>query len=1030
MCTLRTININLRLLTAVLAIATCHSGAAIDDNLRQTFLNPPMTCRPQTYWFWPGSAVTENEITWELQQMYDHGLGGVLINSAFSPIYEKGSLPFLSDEYLAMLRHAVLTAKQLDMKVTLNLSGGWVLGGFWVPPQERSQSLVPAALDFTGPRTFSGELPKFAKASDHRGEITVADIPDIDKLVAVVAGRVVDGKIEVASLVDLTLHVKGSMLHWLVPVGDWRLMAFWLKYTGQRTVAPDYGQDHWSVDHFSRTAMKHYCEFIGGKFYQAVGDEFGKTVEALHCDSFEMASLPNGIYWSDSLMPEFRLYKGYDLARYLPALWWPVSDISPKIRYDVNDFLNHAGLGIFFKSLLDWCHRHNIQASIEPYGFSTDILQGAGRADLPIMEVTPGEKDAVPWFDTRIGPRRYVASGADLYGRNIVGVEAYTYIHWELFRTTLEELKIASDGFLCAGANKFYNMLYTYTPEREAAPSRTLPWEAVINHTNIWWKYYRLLADYIARCCFLLRLGTPVKDIAVYSPLANQWTLDVQNARKWTRDFYWGELGKLMAANGYDFDLVNDEVLQQHAQLADGNICIGTMTYKILILPNIQAMPLETLESIQQYAKQGGVVIALERVPDSSTGFADYANKDRKVRTLTGGMFAEPVGDDGTGSKTYGNGHTHYIKRVINRQDVLDWRSGALDPFLNTLREYVIPDMSIAFASAGFRENNGLSFAHRKSADSDLYFVSNIQDRSSSIPVTFRVQGKLPWHWNPYTGSITRLWQYQAKANGIEVPLNLAPYESMVLVFEPGEDSIHVEQSTLQRIEDIKGDIVLALAGENGMQQLVAEKQRRVYTVPVAIRNVPPPFRIGGQWTMILEGSKFARVERPLTHLVSWTSDPRTKHFSGTGRYETSFTLPSEYLSPDLLLELDLGTVGNIAEVEVNGKWVGTCWMRNQSLDIGRIVVAGSNRLVVWVTNTLINRASGLTEPVPVPEELVAHYGRGTTPYTAGFRGPVAFEPLPASGLLGPVRIMVSKRIGIPFRERATFNADKPAPKR
>jgi hypothetical protein len=167
---------------------------------------------------------------------------------------------------------------------------------------------------------------------------------------------------------------------------------------------------------------------------------------------------------------------------------------------------------------------------------------------------------------------------------------------------------------------------------------------------------------------------------------------------------------------------------------------------------------------------------------------------------------------------------------------------------------------------------------------------------------------------------------------------------------------------------------------------------------------------------MILEGSDFAKVESTLTHLVSWTSNPGTKHFSGTGRYETSFTLPSEYLSPDLLLELDLGRVGNIAEVEVNGKRVGTCWMRNQRLDITRTVSDGSNRLVVWVTNTLINRASGLTQPVPVPEDLVAHYGRGTTPYTASSRGPVGFEPLPASGLLGPVRIIVSKKMNIPLR--------------
>lgn len=166
------------------------------------------------------------------------------------------------------------------------------------------------------------------------------------------------------------------------------------------------------------------------------------------------------------------------------TITWPVGDISPKITYDVNGFLNHAGMEIFVNSFLTWCRDHHVQGSMEPYGFTTDILEGAGAVDLPFMEVTPGEKDAVPWFDARTGPKKYVASGADLCGRNVIGVEAYAFIHWEIYRATLEELKIASDGFFCAGANQFYNHLYCYTPVREAAPSRVPRISGIIKQPN------------------------------------------------------------------------------------------------------------------------------------------------------------------------------------------------------------------------------------------------------------------------------------------------------------------------------------------------------------------------------------------------------------------------------------------------------------------------------------------------------------------------------------------------------------------
>ena len=913
-------------------------AAPFDEGLLQGFLHPPRDCRPYTYWFWPASAVTEEEIAWELQQMHDQGMGGVLINSAFGPIYEKGSLPFLSEDHLRMIRYAVLTAKKLGMKVILNFSGGWVFGGFWLPPAQRSQSLVPASLEVKGPAHFSAALPKFVKAADHRGELSVADIPDGEKLVAVVAGESKDGKMISSTLVDLTSQVVNDSLSWAVPEGLWRLTVFWLKHTGQKTVPPDYGQVHWCVDHFSRSAMKNYCEFIGGKYDQAVGDEFGKTVTALHCDSFEMANLPDGFYWSDSLLTEFHAYKGYNLTRYLPALWWPIDDLSANIRYDVNDFLHHAGLKIFFHTFLEWCHSHGLQASMEPYGFTTDILEGAGMADLPFMEVTPGEKDAVPWFDTRIGPKRYVASGADLYGRNIIGVEAYTYLHWEIYRATLEELKIASDGFLCAGANLFFNHLYGYTPERQAAPSRTLPWAAVINHTNLWWKDYHHLADYIARCCFLLRQGRPQKDMAVYSPLANQWTLEVKNSRKWTREFDWGVLGELIFANGYQFDLINDEVLQNRAAWNNGHLTVGSMEYKILLLPDIGAMPVESLEIIRRYVADGGVAIALEQLPNRSVGLSDHEAKDLRVQSLIRELFTEPVGRDGTGEKKFGKGCTHFIKRVLHRQEVLDRRSSPLDPFVNTLRAHLPPDVSIDLAAAGLRQNNGLSFFHRRLGEDDLYFVANIQDRPFRLPLTFRVQDKIPWHWNPYDGSIARLWHYQQNSQGTEIPIELAPFESLFVLFQSSGDSSRVLASDFHRIMDMKKDTVIAAARMDGRHQLMVQNGRRCASLFFTVEGVPSPFDLAGPWRMILAE---AGVDTVVTHLESWTAHTATRHFSGVGYYEIHFTLPADYLHTHLRLWLDLGKVGSLAHVQLNGKQIGAHLMGHTLLPITSAVRPG-----------------------------------------------------------------------------------------
>ena len=87
--------------------------------------------------------------------------------------------------------------------------------------------------------------------------------------------------------------------------------------------------------------------------------------------------------------------------------------------------------------------------------------------------------------------------------------------------------------------------------------------------------------------------------------------------------------------------------------------------------------------------------------------------------------------------------------------------------------------------------------------------------------------------------------------------------------------------------------------------------------------------------------------------------------------------------------------------------------MRGQKLEATHALKAGENKLVILVTNTLINRISAMKEPPPVPEDLVSRFGSGAvnqeTPREFGFK------PLPASGLIGPVRIIAVKEVAVSF---------------
>ncbi|MFN0165396.1 MAG: glycosyl hydrolase [Bryobacteraceae bacterium] len=987
------------LLLAALAAITLAAGSL--DEMRRDFQSPPVDCRPHTRWWWLGNALSKSDITWQLEQMRAQGIGGVE-QITMAPVYERGNHPYLSPAFFDLARHAIGEAKRLGMEVSFNFGGpGWIWGGEWVPPEDRNQNLVASFADLEGPRDYSGPLPVASPPNPKDVPGSLQSIRPQDRLQAVIAGRIVDGRILEASLVDLTTEAKGRRLNWKVPAGRWRLMAFWLVH---------FGDDH-AVNHIDKGAMQRYCERLGSQYLQAFGGEFGKTVESLFQDSFEVPIYRNGIYWAPHLLGEFKTRKGYDLTRLLPALWWEVDRLSPKVRYDVNEFLHRTGMEAFFDTFLGWCERNGVKGRIQPYGFVTDILEGAGRSHIPELEITAGEKDAVPWFDPRIGPRTYTASGAHLYGRNVVSVEAYTYMHWQPGRSTMEELKIASDMFLRAGANKFYNSGFTGTPEKDFAPSRRFYAEIVVSPVNVWWRYYRLLGDYVARCSSLLRQGRPAADIAVYSPLANQWTLDVLNARRWTRDFDWGALARILLTNGYDFDLINDDVLQNRSDLAGGHIRIRDLDYRILVLPNIRAIPLATFRRIEEFIRNGGIVVALEQTPSESTGMAEYEQRDAQVRSLSAELFREPEGRDGTGPHRHGRGYTFFIRKVIDRSNVLDFRSSVFDPFLITLRKHLAPDFGIDFVREGIRENQGLVFSHRKTESEDIYFVSNVQDRAVDSRVAFRVSGRPPEEWNPYDGSTRPLHEYSEREGATMVPVRLAPYESTFIVFTSTPARPHAVESRFARIVNMDSRSVEALAGHNGVHTVMTPETRTV-----TVDSLPAPFEITGDWKVALESEHFRRIEKSLPRLVSWTEDAATRHFSGTGVYSIKFHLPAAYARPDTVLQLDLGDIGNIGDVEINGKPAGVVWMRGQRLDVTRLVQAGGNRLVVKVTNTLLNRIAGMTKMPPLAPEFEATYGRGLNDDNPAYGELLGFEPLPRSGLLGPVRLVPFRKVRIAIR--------------
>lgn len=195
------------------------------------------------------------------------------------------------------------------------------------------------------------------------------------------------------------------------------------------------------------------------------------------------------------------------------------------------------------------------------------------------------------------------------------------------------------------------------------------------------------------------------------------------------------------------------------------------------------------------------------------------------------------------------------------------------------------------------------------------------------------------------------------------------------------------------------------------------------------VPTLPSPFEIPGPWDLRFTPRQGAPERVSLDRLISWSDhpDPRVKFFSGAGTYSKKFRLPPGLFASGRRMHLDLGQVHIMAAVKLNGKQLGVLWKPPFRVDITEAAIAGDNALEIEVVNLWVNRMIGDEQ---LPEDSARNpdgtlrewpdwlqHGRPspTGRYTfTSWRLWKKDSPLQPSGLLGPVRVLVTQEKMLP----------------
>jgi hypothetical protein len=299
------------------------------------------------------------------------------------------------------------------------------------------------------------------------------------------------------------------------------------------------------------------------------------------------------------------------------------------------------------------------------------------------------------------------------------------------------------------------------------------------------------------------------------------------------------------------------------------------------MLPQNNRMTPEALRKIQELADAGARIIAGPR-PVKSVGLHNHAEQDAAVAKLSAGL----------------------------------WRSGKL------ITGKKIPQVFAADGLAPDVNGKDLFYVHKQIDDMNVYFVANKMDQTVEQNVSFRVRSGIPELWDPETGEIRPLPEFDVKDNGTVIPLTFDPMDSYFIVFRDAPEK--------------------SSAGEN-------------------FPGIGTLRELEGPWEVSFDPA-WGGPEKPVVfkELTDWAQRPEQEiqWYSGTATYRRILNVKPEEIRNGRLL-LDLGQVEVIARVRLNGRECGIAWKPPYRVDITDAVTPGENRLEIEVVNLWVNRMIG-----------------------------------------------------------------------
>jgi hypothetical protein len=404
-----------------------------------------------------------------------------------------------------------------------------------------------------------------------------------------------------------------------------------------------------ATESFIRVTHERYAKYVGR--------HFGKAIRFTFMDEPYLPKDSSGfnLGWCTDFAEVFRASKGYDIMPYVERLIDRKQSPDPstiKARLDYFDVMGDLFVSRFMDPIRRWDHRHGLLSSghvdgedmpeaAVRYGYGA-LLRTYRAMDIPGVDVIwrqifPEAQGTV----ARTAPfPRYASSVAHQKGGMLAMSESFG-IFGNSF--TPDQMKWVVDYQMLRGVNLFVFGYYSVSNAKQWM----LLFEPHSGPVAPWWDMEKPYFEYIARTGSLLADGAPASEIAVFFDSRAFWAGGAEAVS--AGEMHYAVSAALDKMN-CEYEFVDDDAIAA-AEIRDGRLNVGKMSYSTLVLPTSKWMREDARAKVETFRSQGGKVLS----PDTLSAakpvcriHGRYSGMFRAAKRVNGGETLYFVVNEGS----------------------------------------------------------------------------------------------------------------------------------------------------------------------------------------------------------------------------------------------------------------------------------------------------------------------------------------------------------------------------------------------